>query len=415
MTISSCRISLMTRLLRSTAVNKTLTRSVPSRTASSLEATSSSLFLSCSFGSGLDVCPLCELRAGGVGAGLGLCPRLVQVSSASAISAVTTLIDDISQSSICDRQSSIDISLLVIQSGLGANQFYLDLALLGCLSLIGRRVKENVFLSQVQRDLRERAEQLHLLRRQEHLTSGFLAQSAEFLVVGVFNHARVHASEVLCAYAEDGHVVALGHLNRVLQGVLAGGVFAVGKYDDDATRVGPLEVGHLFFDHPIDAVVELCVAARLELPKLVDKQLLVIGKVLVQLHVRIERRQQDLILFAISGDRRDKVLPGIFLKRQLELYAVAGIDQQTDVERQFARGDELFDLLALSIFVDFEVIGGQTGQELFVVLRRDWEPDLQHTDLLRRVIGASLGRCGLIRFCRGLLRRRSGSGEQVES
>src|SRR5882724_12357649 len=146
-----------------------------------------------------------------------------------------------------------------------------------------------------------------------------------------------------------------------------------------------------------------------------NKRLLIIGEVLVQLHVRIERRQKDLILLAISGYRCDKVLPGIFLKRQLELYAVAGIDQQTDVERQFARGDELFDLLALAVFIDFEVIDGQTGQELFVPLRRDWEADFEHTDLLRRVIGPSLGRCGLIRFRRGLLRRRSGSSEQVES
>src|SRR6266496_1832059 len=146
-----------------------------------------------------------------------------------------------------------------------------------------------------------------------------------------------------------------------------------------------------------------------------DKRLLVIGEVLVQLHVRIERRQQDLILFAISGYRCDEVLPRIFLKRQLELYAVAGIDQQTDVERQVARGDELFDLLALSVFIDFEVIDGQTGQEFLVPLRRYWEPDFQHADLLRRVIGPSLRRCRLIRFCRGLLRKRSGSGEQVES
>src|SRR5262245_5511798 len=140
-------MSPITRLLRSTAVNRTFTRSVPSRTASSPDTTSSSLFLFCSFGSGFAVCPLWVLRAGGSGAGFGLCAKIVQVTKESPISAVPNLIKAISR--ILNLRSSVYVTFLVIETPVGANQLYSDLAFLVCFVLIGWRVEENVLLPQV--------------------------------------------------------------------------------------------------------------------------------------------------------------------------------------------------------------------------------------------------------------------------
>src|SRR5262249_17146782 len=138
-TTSSWRISLITRLLRSTAVNRTFTRSVPSRTASSLDATPSSLFLSCSFESGLDGCDVCELRAGGGGA-FGLCAKLKQASIVIMATTATTLNLDITN--LTRGQSSIGITLLVIQVSIRANQFDLDLTFFSCPCLIGWGIED---------------------------------------------------------------------------------------------------------------------------------------------------------------------------------------------------------------------------------------------------------------------------------
>src|SRR5437762_2406434 len=134
----------------------------------------------------------------------------------------------------------------------------------------------------------------------------------------------------------------------------------------------------------------------------------------MQLDGRIERGHQDLVLAAISRNRRNEVLARVLLERKLELDAVACVDEQGDIERQLAWSDEFFDLLALSVFIDFEVICGQTGHKLLVALRRYWKSHFQHADLLRWVIRPALLIGGLTRFSRWFLSERRCSKEQAD-
>src|SRR5437762_9624759 len=164
-------------------------------------------------------------------------------------------------SSTREPQLSVHIPLLVVQTSVGANQFHFDFALLAGLDLISGSIKENVLLSEVLRDLGERAKQFGLCGGKDDLSSSLLAQLAQLLIVGVFNHTGGGAFEVLCADAEDGNVIALSHLDRVSQRALACGIFAVRQYDYNASRVRAFKVGHFLFDDPIHAIEQLGIAA----------------------------------------------------------------------------------------------------------------------------------------------------------
>ena len=258
------------------------------------------------------------------------------------------------------------------------------------------------------RDLGEGFEEIDLLRRQKELPAGGFAQAAQLFVVASLDQPRPDAFEVFCANAEDGHVVTLRHLEGVAERVLAGGVFAVRQHDDDAPRVAG-EVRQLLFDDAVDGVVDARVAAGLDLANRLDQQLLVVCEVLVQLDVGIKGRERNLILAAIGGDGGDEIFGGVFLERQLELDAVAGVHQHGDVERQLARRDESLDLLPLAVFVDLEVFLGQAGDESAFRLDGDRQANFIHAHLGRLIV---LRWLLLRRLVGRLLRERQGARQQ---
>src|SRR6185295_4519204 len=117
--------------------------------------------------------------------------------------------------------TSVCVSAFVMQLPIRGNQFDLNLPLLSVLSLIGWRVEENVFESEVVPHLRERLVQLYFLRWKKQLPAGVFAQPPQFLVIRVLDLPGGDALKILGAYAEDGDVVLLGHLNGLSKRVLA--------------------------------------------------------------------------------------------------------------------------------------------------------------------------------------------------
>src|SRR5689334_11075434 len=106
----------------------------------------------------------------------------------------------------------ISVCLFMRQVAVGADELDLDFAALAGLFLGNRPVIDDVFLSQILRDLRESFEEFELLRRQEDLPAGLFAQTAQLFIIGVFDQTGTRAFEVLGADAEDGDIVTLRHL-----------------------------------------------------------------------------------------------------------------------------------------------------------------------------------------------------------
>src|SRR5262249_1945317 len=93
--------------------------------------------------------------------------------------------------------ASVGVALLVVEMAARIHELDFDQPALPGVLLVIRSVEHDVFRSQVAGHLGECFEKLFFLRWQEQLAAGFLAQPAQFLVVGGLDHSAGDAGEVL--------------------------------------------------------------------------------------------------------------------------------------------------------------------------------------------------------------------------
>src|SRR4051794_37754646 len=115
----------------------------------------------------------------------------------------------------------------MVQVAVCRDELHSDVSALAGFSLVLWCIEQYVFLPQVLGNLGEGPEQLYFLRREEYLTTRFLAKPPQFSVVRVFYRPRGCPRKILGADAEDRYVVPLRHFNCVPERPFARGIFPV--------------------------------------------------------------------------------------------------------------------------------------------------------------------------------------------
>src|SRR5580700_6872867 len=305
------------------------------------------------------------------------------------------------------------------------------------LGVVGS-VANVVLAAQFSGDLVESIPQLlEVVANIDQPAPGLLGKLFHFTFAAVTHAGRTVESAVGAEQHVDNGIRFLGGFNGPLDGELAALIFAIGEQDH---RFAPSLFGQHVVPGKIDRIVEQRAArvagrdgsasdpGRSKISSanvdfgFVQRRLQpvdVIGEILQQVYVAIEADDEGFVV--VAQNLFQKCAADFFLHVEDALLAAAGINEDSERERQIRFRSEVLDGLRLAVFGDCEIVFGQVGNK-HALLVFYVEEELHHinVDLQRLpgvlvITGLGLARLALGRLGRGrivgLWRRRGLLGE----